>query len=81
MGDDGSTKDDVKLPDGEIGDKIEKLFRTEEKDTSKSLSCVYMKKETYLYMQMLLFLLPWAKSVLWMPKKPLVDSRHYLEQS
>lgn len=36
MADDGETKDDVKVPDGEIGDKIEKLFRTDEKDTSKS---------------------------------------------
>lgn len=35
MADDGETKDDVKVPDGEIGDKIEKLFTTEEKDTSK----------------------------------------------
>ncbi|WEW58361.1 translation initiation factor eIF5A [Emydomyces testavorans] len=34
MADDGSTKDDVKLPDGEVGEKIEKLFRTEEKDTN-----------------------------------------------
>lgn len=37
MSDDGSTKDDVKMPDGEVGDKIEKLFRTDEKDTSQSL--------------------------------------------
>jgi len=36
MADDGETKDDVKVPDGEVGDKIEKLFKTEEKDTSKS---------------------------------------------
>ena len=36
MSDDGTTKDDVKVPDGEVGDKIEKLFRTDEKDTSKS---------------------------------------------
>ena len=35
MSDDGSTKDDVKVPDGDVGEKIEKLFRTEEKDTSK----------------------------------------------
>ena len=35
MADDGSTKDDVKVPDGEVGEKIEKLFKTEEKDTSK----------------------------------------------
>lgn len=36
MSDDGTTKDDVKVPDGEVGEKIEKLFRTEEKDTSES---------------------------------------------
>ena len=36
MSEDGTTKDDVKVPEGEVGDKIEKLFRTEEKDTSKS---------------------------------------------
>lgn len=35
MGDDGETKDDVKKPDGEVGDKIEKLFTTESKETSK----------------------------------------------
>jgi hypothetical protein len=35
MADDGETKDDVKVPDGEVGDRIEKLFTTEEKDTSK----------------------------------------------
>lgn len=34
MADDGETKDDVKVPEGEVGDKIEKLFTTEEKDTS-----------------------------------------------
>ena len=43
MGDDGDTKDDVKVPDGEIGEKIEKLFRTEEKETSMSTHKVYMK--------------------------------------
>lgn len=36
MSDDGSTKDDVKLPEGEVGDKINKLFVDEGKDTSKS---------------------------------------------
>ena len=35
MSEDGDTKDDVKMPDGEIGEKITKLFRTEEKDTSE----------------------------------------------
>jgi len=34
MSDDGSTKDDVKMPDGEVGEKIQKLFREEEKDTN-----------------------------------------------
>jgi translation initiation factor 5A len=34
MSDDGDTKDDVKMPDGEIGDKIMKLFKTDEKDTN-----------------------------------------------
>lgn len=35
MSEDGSTKDDVKVPDGETGEKINKLFNEESKDTSK----------------------------------------------
>jgi translation initiation factor 5A len=35
MSEDGSTKDDVKVPDGEIGDKINKLFVEDGKDTSE----------------------------------------------
>ena len=35
MADDGETKDDVKIPDGEVGERIDKLFTQEEKDTSK----------------------------------------------
>lgn len=35
MSDDGTTKDDVKVPEGEAGDKINKLFNEENKDTSK----------------------------------------------
>ncbi|KAJ5219181.1 eukaryotic translation initiation factor 5A-2 [Penicillium cinerascens] len=34
MKDDGDTKDDVKLPEGEIGQRIVKLFREEEKDVN-----------------------------------------------
>ncbi|OAA69034.1 hypothetical protein V2A60_003027 [Cordyceps javanica] len=34
MNDDGDTKDDVRMPDGEIGDKIKKLFTEDEKDTN-----------------------------------------------
>jgi hypothetical protein len=41
MSDDGSTKDDVKMPEGEVGDKIEKLFRTDEKDTSEYFSVLW----------------------------------------
>lgn len=37
MGDDGDTKDDVKVPDNEVGEKISRLFREEEKDTSTLL--------------------------------------------
>lgn len=42
MNDDGDTKDDVRMPDGEIGEKINKLFRVDEKDTSKLLSTEIM---------------------------------------
>lgn len=35
MTDNGDTKDDVKVPEGEIGEKINKLFKEDEKDTSK----------------------------------------------
>lgn len=38
MTDDGDTKDDVRLPDNEIGEKINKLFKVDEKDTSKILN-------------------------------------------
>lgn len=35
MSENGDLKDDVKIPDGEIGEKIIRLFREEEKDTSE----------------------------------------------
>ncbi|SPO05814.1 probable eukaryotic translation initiation factor 5A [Cephalotrichum gorgonifer] len=34
MDDDGNMKADVRLPDNEVGEKITKLFKTEEKDTN-----------------------------------------------
>jgi len=37
MSEDGSTKDDVKVPDGEVGDKINKMFTEDGKDTSELL--------------------------------------------
>ena len=36
MSDDGSTKEDVKVPDGEVGEKINKMFTEDGKDTSKA---------------------------------------------
>ncbi|GAB1318801.1 translation initiation factor eIF5A [Madurella fahalii] len=33
MTSDGDTKDDVKLPEGDVGEKIKKLFKEEEKET------------------------------------------------
>ena len=42
MSEDGATKDDVKVPEGEVGEKINKLFREEEKDTSE-YRCIYTK--------------------------------------
>lgn len=35
MHEDGALKDDVKLPDGEVGDKIKKLFSDDNKETSE----------------------------------------------
>lgn len=40
MNDDGDTKDDVRVPEGEVGEKINRLFKIEEKDTSK-LPCSF----------------------------------------
>lgn len=53
MEDNGGTKDDVKIPDGEVGDKINRLFREEEKDTSKlmpvsSLSRTNRRPDVYV---------------------------------
>lgn len=35
MKDDGDTKDDVKVPGGEVGERLVRMFREEEKDCSK----------------------------------------------
>lgn len=35
MTDSGDTKDDVKVPDNEVGEKINQMFTTEEKECSK----------------------------------------------
>jgi translation initiation factor 5A len=44
MSEDGSTKDDVKIPDGEVGDKIKKLFNEENKDTSECFQSTLSSK-------------------------------------
>lgn len=41
MNDDGDTKDDVKVPDGEVGEKINRLFKEEEKDTSECIPIIW----------------------------------------
>jgi hypothetical protein len=72
MADDGETKDDVKMPDsGEVAEKINKLFKVEEKDTSKfnamsspTLSCRLTRGP-----KMLSSSLPWARRLLLMPRR------------
>jgi len=49
MSDDGSTKDDVKLPEGEVGDKIKKLFVEDGKDTSKRTFRFGQAKKQHLH--------------------------------
>ena len=70
MADDGETKDDVKKPEGEIGDKIEKLFRTEEKDTSKS-GPAFAPMTSNLLSQMSLFSPPWESRLPLKLRRPL----------
>ena len=33
--DDGDTKDDVKVPEGEVGERLTRMFKDEGKDVSK----------------------------------------------
>lgn len=35
MDENGNTKDDVKVPEGEVGDRIRRMFHDEEKDCSE----------------------------------------------
>ena len=69
MTDDGTTKDDVKVPDGEVGDKINKLFTEEGKDTSKlrldSFPCTILTCR-----QTSLPLLPWVRRLQLRPRSP-----------
>lgn len=72
MTDSGDTKDDVKVPDGEIGDKINKLFKEDEKDTSKRqlLSfCDCSRTLTDCSFQTSSSLLPWVRSPALTPRR------------
>jgi hypothetical protein len=41
MSDDGTTKDDVKVPDNEVGEKVKKLFHDDGTDTSElEVQCI-----------------------------------------
>lgn len=62
MAEDGETKDDVRVPDGDIGDKINKLFTEEEKDTSKYCIAIFLLKllANYHLFKMLSSLPPWV---------------------
>lgn len=68
MSDDGSTKDDVKNPEGEIGDKINKLFNDEGKDTSKLNNRRGFSLYAHSYQTSL-------SSLLWVRRPPLTPRR------
>jgi hypothetical protein len=68
MSDDGSTKDDVKLPDGEVGDKINKLFVEDGKDTSESIA-VHPIQFRVNQFQASSSSPPWARSLPLMPRR------------
>jgi hypothetical protein len=61
MSDDGSTKDDVKNPDGEVGDKITKMFQEEGKDTSGFTQVTNNLRSQLITQQTSLSSLPWAR--------------------
>lgn len=69
MSDDGSTKDDVKVPDGEIGDKIKKLFVDDGKDTSKPPSPLKVRAQSANVLQTSLFSPLWVRRPLLMPRR------------
>jgi hypothetical protein len=83
MSDDGELKDDVKVPDGEIGDKIEKLFTTEEKDTSTYPSTKVIFWISFLTLiQTSLSSPPWVSSLPLRPRrlhvvKQFIPMQHY----
>ena len=78
MSDDGTTKDDVKLPDGEVGDKINKLFTDEGKDISKS-SWLRVHLGIANVLQTSSSLPPWVRSAPLRPRRlPAVPTKCFL---
>lgn len=69
MTDDGATKDDVKIPDGEIGDKIRKLFVDEGKDTSECTPPSADEGPMLTETQTLSFSLPWVRRLPLTPRR------------
>lgn len=70
MTDDGDTKDDVKVPDGEVGAKINKLFKEDEKDTSAYLSYPALPTWRLTILQTSSSLLPWVRRPPLTPRRP-----------
>ena len=71
MSDNGDTKDDVKVPEGEVGEKINKLFREEEKDTSMFYYSLLAHMADI--QQTSWSSLPWEKKLRLTPKRLLRD--------
>lgn len=75
MKDDGDTKDDVKVPDNEVGERIVKMFREEEKDVSKCILEPY-GTTTLRNIHLINFLqtsssrLPWVRRSPLRPRRP-----------
>jgi hypothetical protein len=69
MSEDGTTKDDVKVPDGEVGDKINKLFTEESKDTSKIVQVKIRGSRGLTTKQTLSFLLLWVRRLPLTPRR------------
>jgi hypothetical protein len=72
MSEDGNMKDDVKVPEGEIGQKIEKLFRDEEKDTSAYYFSNIEHNKLLTVVQTSSSLPPWARRPPSTPRRLLV---------
>jgi len=72
MSDDGSTKDDVKTPSNEVGEKINKMFNDDGKDVSKYMSTYTASLGIAIdsLKQTSSSSLPWARRSPSMPRRP-----------